>query len=261
MKRAILDDERYRLIEDGHLIKRSSVEGVWQRTVEPDRAVGLPEGIPLMAEGEHLLDPDTSSALLIAHRFIEPESDLASRTLAHLETLWNQTWDDGGYSRYHVTSEADSPGPWPFPSLFVARAYAEKGDDTKVFRVLRWLASKPGGRAATWFEFDGWKPSPPCPQAGITPWTWAELVTLYVYHLLGVRPDSGGITVRPRLLEGLERMTGSMLVRGHRLNLTVKRAASPAGRGGRIGPTVLEWQTDGVRLPLPQSQMNLDIQY
>jgi hypothetical protein len=259
LQRSLLENERYRLIEDGHLIKRRTVGGEWQQTAEVDADSGLPEGVPLTAEGKHFLDPDTSCALPIAHAFIDPTGDLARNTLEYLEVLWNQSWEGGGYGRYHVTSEADSPGPWPFASLFVARAYAEAGDDSRVLRVLRWLAAKPGGRAGTWFEFDGWKPSPPCPQSGITPWTWAEVVTLFVNHLLGVRPDAHGVTVRPILLQGLETMNASIPVRRRRIELTVRRATSPHDRGGRIGSTQYPWTTEGVRLPLLDTDIALEI--
>ncbi len=259
LERAMLQDEEYRLIHDGHLIKRRGLDGGWQRTIEPNRQVGLPEAVPLMAEGEHLLDPDSSCALPLAHHFVDPDSDLAGRTLAHIEQLWNQDWDGGGYGRYHVSSEADSPGPWPFASLFVARAYAEAGNDPKVLRVLRWLANKPGGRAGTWWEFDGWKPSPPCPQSGITPWTWAEVVTLYVHHLLGVRPDDAGVTVRPLLLDGLDQMTASCTIRGHRLQLTIRRAASAGERGGWMGAERFEWGQNGVRIPPLEGDSTLGI--
>jgi hypothetical protein len=51
-------------------------------------------------------------------------------------TLWNQVWKGGGYGRYHLSSEPDSPGPWPFPSLFVAGANAEMWEVKKQLRFL-----------------------------------------------------------------------------------------------------------------------------
>ncbi|MGD8727350.1 MAG: hypothetical protein PVH40_06875 [Gemmatimonadales bacterium] len=259
LEEALLEHERYRMIENGHLIKRRTIDGEWQRAVKVSAESGLPPDIPLMDDGEHLLDPDTSCALPIAHALVDPQSGLAHRTLEHIEELWDQRWEGGGYGRYHVSSEADSPGPWPFPSLFVARAYAEVGDHSRVERVLRWLATKPGGRAGTWFEFDGWKPSPPCPQAGITPWTWAEIVMLYVHHLLGVRPDAHGLTVRPQLLPTVDSMKASILVRRRRLELTVHRAATPDERKGIVGSRTVPWTEAGVRLPLPDSDLTLEI--
>jgi hypothetical protein len=255
----MLENPRYRLIEDGHLIKRRGADGNWQRTIHMEEACGLPEAIPLLQDGPHFLDPDTSTALPVAHAFIDPRGELARETLAYIEELWNQWWDGGGYGRYHASSEPDSPGAWPFASLFVARAYVEAGDDAKVCRVLRWLAGSPGGVAGTWFENDGARIAPPYPQVGFPPWTWAELVTLYVHHLLGVRPDLDGVTIRPRLLEGLDSMEASLRVREHRLDLKVRRAGSVDECGGRAGAERLPWRVDGVRIPLPASDIEIEI--
>jgi hypothetical protein len=259
LRRVMIDSAQYRLVEDGHLIKRRGIEGAWQQTITAPRDCPLPEGIPLKDAGPHYLDPDASSVLPIAYEYIDPKGTLARKTLAHAEQLWSQSWEGGGYGRYHASSEADSAGPWPFASLFVARAYVEAGNDDKVWRVLRWLASKPGGIAGTWFEFDGPRLAPPYPQVGITPWTWAELVTLCVHHLLGVRPEDEGVTVRPHLLEGLDHMDASLRVRGHRLELEVRRARTESERGGRLGSDDLIWQHQGVRLPLPGSDAKVEV--
>ncbi len=259
LRHAVLEEPSYRLMEDGHFIKRRGLDSAWQRTIHMASGCGLPESIPLLQEGPHFLDPDTSSILPVAHAFIDPKGDLARNTLVRIEELWNQWWEGGGYGRYHASSEPDSPGAWPFASLFVARAYAEAGDDAKVWRVLRWLAGSPGGAAGAWFENDGPRIAPPYPQVGITPWTWAELITLYVHHLLGVRPDQDRVTIRPHLLEGLDRMEASLRVRECKLDLSVRRASSLAERGGRAGSERLPWQKDGVRLPLPKDDLQIEI--
>jgi hypothetical protein len=259
LRDAMLDDPRYRMVESGHFIKRRSVDGAWQQTITAPPHCMLPDGIPLKEAGPHFLDPDTSSVLPIAHGFIDPLGELAGETLAHIEQLWNQWWDGGGYGRYNASSEADSAGPWPFASLFVARAYTEAGNDDKVWRILRWLASKPGRVAGSWFEFDGPRIAPPYPQVGFTPWTWAELITLYVHHLLGVHPDSEGITIRPHVLDGLDQMDASLQVQGHRLDLQVRRAGSESQRGGRVGSEDLNWLDGGVRLPKLESQVEVEV--
>jgi hypothetical protein len=227
--------------------------------------MGLPEGIPLLQDGPHYLDPDASSALPIAHAFVDPKGEVATATLAHIEELWNQWWDGGGYGRYNASGEPDSPGAWPFATLFVARAYAEAGDDEKVWRILRWLAATYGGRSGAWFENDGPRFAPPYPQVGMTPWTWAEMITLFVHHLLGVRPDRDGVTIRPRLLEGLGGMEATLIVRGHRVEIRC-RAAEPGGkREGRLTgteggePIIVPWTGDGIRIPLPTSDLLLDL--
>ena len=185
--------------------------------------------------------------LPIAHGFIDPTGDLARGTLAHIEGLWNQWWEGGGYGRYHASSEPDSPGAWPFASLFVARAYAEAGQDDKVWRVLRWLAATPGGVSGAWFENDGPRIAPPYPQIGFTPWTWAELATLCVHHLLGVRPDLEGITLQPRLLDGLHGMEACLMVRGHQLHLSCRIAEENEERSGPV------------RIPIPSSDVHVEI--
>ncbi len=259
LRHAFLEDERFRLIEEGHFIKRRGTEGSWQRTIHMEESLGLPEAVPLLQEGPHFLDPDSSCVLPVAHAFIDPAGELATRTLAQVEELWNQWWEGGGYGRYHASSEPDSPGAWPFPSLFVARAYAEAGNHEKVWRVLRWLASTPGGAAGAWFENDGPRIAPPYPQVGIPPWTWAEVITLFVHHLLGVRPDGDGVTLRPILLDGLDRMEASLRVQGHRLDLSVRRAGSAETRGGRAGGEQLPWGEEGVRIPPPTSDTKIEI--
>ncbi len=259
LKHAMLEDPRFRLVEEGRLIKRRGVDGAWQRTIRLEPASGLPEGIPLREEGPHFLDPDTSSVLPIAHGFIAPRGELARRTLARVEELWNQRWTGGGYGRYHASSEPDSPGAWPFASLFVARACVEAGQDDRVWRVLNWLLDTGGGRAGSWFENDGPRISPPYPQVGITPWTWAEVITLCVHHLLGVRPDAQGVTLRPRPLAGLGEMEGTLRVGSRRLHLVVRPAPSPEARGAVADGTRLPWGDGGVRLPLPRSDVRVEV--
>ncbi|MFH1763916.1 MAG: hypothetical protein ABIF09_06970 [Gemmatimonadota bacterium] len=259
LKHAILEHPRFRLVEEGHLIKRRGVDGAWQRTIRTSLDLGLPPGTPLLEDGPHLLDPDTSSVLPIAHAFIPPRGELARTTLAHVEELWNQSWEGGGYGRYHTSSEPDSPGAWPFASLFVARAYSEAGAGDRVLRILEWLLNTQGGRAGSWFENDGPRVSPPYPQVGITPWTWAEMITLCVHHLLGVRPDLHGITLRPHLLEGVTSMEASLRLRAHHLHLVVRPAPSPEARGATANGEDLPWEDEGVRLPFPHSDLRVEV--
>jgi hypothetical protein len=284
LRRAMLEDPVFRLVEEGHLIKRRGTDGSWQKAIEMDSNLGLPLAIPLLQEGPHLLDPDTSSVLPVVHGFVDPQGALARGTLAHVEELWNQWWDGGGYGRYHASSEPDSPGAWPFASLFVARAYAESGQDEMAWRILRWLAATPGGASGTWFENDGPRIAPPYPQVGITPWTWAELITLFVHHLLGVRPDLEGLTLRPVLLDGLQGMEASVPVRNHRVHLRCRAAGGGEEKGAWVqederecsrlqegesgrqpadarGPTSVHfpWREKGVRIPIFTSDLHVEV--
>lgn len=249
LRRAAFGGGRFGMIESGRLIKRRLTTGAVQRDISPGADSGLAAGVPLFEPGRHRLDPDTSTALPIALGLLPARGRIAARTLADLETLWNQRWTGGGYGRYHVSSEPDAPGPWPFASLFVARALFEAGDDRRVWRVLEWMGRVQGGRAGSWFEFYGPRPVPPCPQVGIIPWTWAEIVFLLVRHILGVRPGLDGLILRPRLPEGLDEAEAELPMRGRVLKLRLERAdrgSRPAcWANGRKRP----WPAGGVFWP------------
>ena len=125
---ATLDEAQYGLVDARGFIKRRGIDGVIQEIIRPLPKAQLPEGAPLSLRGEHRLNPDATSVLPIAMGIISPDSPLASLTLDSVEKLWNQAWKDGGYGRYDISSEPDSPGPWPIASLFIARSYAETGN-------------------------------------------------------------------------------------------------------------------------------------
>lgn len=259
IRQALLGDARFGLVENGRFIKRRDVSGAVQRTITPAAEAGLPSGVPLFGEGPHYLNPDTSAVLPIALEFVDPHGALARNTLAEVEQLWDQRWDGGGYGRYHVSSEPDSPGPWPFPSLFVARAYLEAGDDDKVWRILNWLRSAPGGRAGTWFEFYGPRPIPPYPQVGVIPWTWAEIVCFFIHHLLGVRPGYAELVLRPRLLAGLDRVEVRLRLRDNTLRVGVRRPRDGETAGFVVGGETLPYTPAGVRLPMPSTDLEVQV--
>jgi hypothetical protein len=254
LRRAAFEDKRSRFVDQGHLFKRRLVSGEVERQITPEPTLLLATDVPLFQPGRHLLDPDTSTSLPIALGFIPPRSGLAGRTLGEIEKLWNQRWTGGGYGRYHVSSEPDSPGPWSFASLFVARAYFEAGKDAKVWRVLNWLRRIQGGRAGSWFEFYGPRPVPPCPQVGIIPWTWVEIISLLVRHMLGVRPTLDGLLLRPRLPAGIKKAEAEIPLRGRVLKLDLEKA----GRGSRpavwIGGRRSLLRREGVFLPYERDE-------
>ncbi len=230
LRRAMLSDHRFKMHDRRGFIKRRAPDGRVQETVTASRSCGLPDKVPLMSPGPHLLNPDASAVLPIVFGTVAADSAVARRTFRSIEQLWNQAGNGGGYGRYHVTSEPDSPGGWPFASLFVARAAVEAGDDAKAWRILRWLDAVPGARAGTWFEFYGERIAPPLPQVGIVVWNWAELVVLYVRHILGIQPGEDGVSVRPRLLASLSAVDATITIRGRRRRLRVTKK----GRSGRV---------------------------
>jgi hypothetical protein len=251
IEKAMLSAPRFSLVEKGRFIKRRTVDGRVQSEVRPAAGSGLPPATPLFAPGRHYLNPDSSAALPIAWGFVNPRGRLAARTLRDLERLWNQRWRGGGYGRYHVSSEPDSPGPWPFASLFIARAALEAGDGRKARLVLDWLSRTDGARAGTWFEFYGPRPVPPYPQVGITPWTWAEIVFLFVHHVLGLRPGRDRILLRPRFLPGQRRLEASVRVRGAIIKFSLKKARAGERPAFRVGgaPASVKDGTIAVRFP------------
>lgn len=252
LRRAMLKDPGFALVDAGAFIKRRGVDGKVQRDIRPDPGSTLPHEAPLFGPGRHLLDPDTSAVLPVAWEFVDPESRLATKTLASMEHLWSQRWTGGGYGRYHVSSEPDSPGPWPFASLFVARAALEAGQPRTTRRVLDWLGRLPGSRPASWFEFYGPRPVPPYPQVGIIPWTWAELIFLFVRDMLGVRPGEDSLSLRPRLIPGVERMEGDLPLRGGRLEIDVRRARRGEEPGFRLGGRRTPYHRYGLGVALPR---------
>jgi hypothetical protein len=200
----------------------------------------LPNGVPLSANGEHLLNPDTSTALPIAFGFIASESPIATATMKNLELLWNQLWQDSGYCRYHVSSGPDSPGAWPFPSLFLARAYVEMGEYEKVWRILNWLNTISGTKSGSWFEFYGQRLAPPFPQVGVTPWTWAEMIMLLVHHITGIQPELDYLRIRPRLLPGIDQIEGCFPFRNKKLNLKIQKVEKEKDTGFRSNSAIID---------------------
>ena len=259
IRKAILFDNKYGMVERGGFIKRRTVSGKVQEDLNAQPGSGLPAGVPLFEKGRHLLNPDTSTAFPIMLEFIDPKGDLAAKTLRGLEKLWNQGWSGGGYGRYHMSSEPDSPGPWPFSSLFVARAYFEAGRDARVWRVLRWMNTMPGAQAGSWFEFYGPRPVPPYPQVGIIPWTWSEILTLLVHHMLGVRPGWRTLLLKPRLLSGLNQAEASLRLRQNRLDIAVRREEGGEKPGMIWNGKFLPFQDGGWRIRISEKNARATI--
>jgi len=239
IKNAMLDDSQYGLIDGRGLIKRRSVDGVIQEIIKPLPKARLPEGVPLSSSGEHHLNPDASSVLPIAMRFISPDSPLASLTLDSVETLWNQAWKDGGYGRYHISSEPEFPGSWPFPSLFIARAYVETGNFKKVWKILQWLNKVPGALSGSWFEYYGQHLAPHFSQIGITPWTWAEMLILLIHHIIGIQPEVDHLRLRPKLIPGIEKIRASFPLRNKKIDIEIKSGRKKRSYGFRSNGKII----------------------
>ncbi len=249
LREAFLGHPRMRLAEEGHLIKRRSREGDWQRYLSPPDRASLPPGSPIATEARPSCDPDASEAYPLIHGMIDPVDPLAKGTLDWLELLWNHRWNSGGYARYDTTSEPDPPAPWPLVAAMMARAHLEARSDAPLRRSLEWLGRIAGGKSGGWFERMGPGITPPAPPVGIVGWTWAEIVGLAVHHCLGVRPGIGDLTLRPRLPGFLEGAEASIRIRNARVTLRVER--SPAGNACAVNGRAYPFEGGAVRIPWP----------
>lgn len=257
MKSSFLNHPKFSFVDDGVLVKRKLLNGEVQRTFEPPDRKSMPPGVPLNVEKVSYCDPDTGSVYPIILGVIDPKSPVSIKTLDSMELLWNQRWNTGGYARYNVTSEPDSPGSWPFATLLVVRAYFEAGNDEKVWRGLDWLLHERGGKAGAWFECFADRPVPPLPPLGIVPWTWAELMMFFVHHLLGVRPTKNELVIQPRLLTGLENVKATLRVHGYLIEIGLTRSEKEKSAlvNGKRVPLV-----NGVlKLPLPVRKTTIDL--
>lgn len=257
MKSSFLNHPRFSFVDEGKFIKRRLMNGDVQKTFEPPNRKSMPPGVPLNVEKVSYCDPDSGSVYPIILGLIDPKSAVSLKTLESMEILWNQRWTTGGYARYNVTSEPDSPGSWPFATMMIVRAYYEAGDDEKVWRGLDWLLKAPGGKAGAWFECHADRPVPPLPPLGIVPWTWAEIVMFLVHHLVGVRPSPNELVIHPRLLKGLSTVHTSLTLRGQKIDLTIAKAEKEPSAlvNGRNVPLV----NGELRLPLPQQGLTIEM--
>ena len=238
LREAILTHPKFRLVEEGHFIKRRTRDGRWQRFMIPPDPARMPPGSPLAGNARPACEPDLGSVIPVMYGFVEPGSDIALGTLRDCERLWSQAWDFGGYPRYNTESEPDPPAPWPLATLFMARAYAEAGNWPKFWQCVKWVRTIHGGLSGGWFERYGPSITPPAPPVCVIGWAWAEITSLLVHHVAGVRPGLDALTVRPRLPEGVDALTGSFLIRGTVCTLSVRRThAAPSARvNGRNVP-------------------------
>ena len=224
IKNAFLTHPKFAMIDNGHFIKRRKESGEVHLFFEPPDKSLLNDGIPIKEEEVNSIEPDTMETYPIIFEIVDPKGNIATKTLEHLEKIWNQRWDYGGYPRYNVTSEADFAGPWPLATMLMARAYLENGNNEKVERILNWIYDQ-SPEAGSWLEFIfyDFRPSPPMPPLGIIPWAWAEVIMFFVYHLLGVRPQKDSIVIRPWLLNLTDKIEAKIRIRDHSLFLKISR--------------------------------------
>ena len=246
----MFEHPKFRMVENGALIKRRTRDGRWQQYMIPANRAALPPGSPLATVEKPESDPDTASALPVVFEMVDPKGPLAAATLESIERLWNQQWTHGGYSRYNTTSEPDPPAPWPFATLFMARAYAEAGNDEKVWRALRWLNDIHGGKAGAWFERYGPSITPPAPPVSVVGWTWAEISLLFIHHFAGFRPEMDRLVIRPKPVKGISTLRTTQTVRGADVELIVHTGTSTPGATVNGKPVAMK--EGKIELPYPK---------
>jgi len=69
--------------------------------------------------------------------------------------------------------------------------------------------------------------------------------------VLGVRPGEGSLSLRPRLLPGLDRMEADLPIRGGRLELSVRKARRGEEPGFRSGSRRIPYHRYGIGIELP----------
>jgi GH15 family glucan-1,4-alpha-glucosidase len=204
MRQSFLEHPTHSMIENNRIIKRRLLDGSVQteltitNTGSDFQKQFVPDGMPLATSGPKLWEPDISECFPIALGVIDPRSDTAKNTIETMDALWSQAWEDGGYGRYNVLSEPDSPGPWPLATMYMAAACLEAADTERGQRAISWLIEK-AGAGGSWFEFYGDRPTPPLPPTGILVWAWAQWITLVVKHILGAQVKDDQLIIRPRL--------------------------------------------------------------
>jgi len=208
---------------------------------------GFQPDVPLNTEKHHRLLPDASQALPIALGLVEARSELARRTLDELEELWNTRWWQGGYDRYHTSSQPDQPGPWPFATCFILRAQHDAGLFERSRRSLEWLNTVQGGRTGAWFEEI---PSVRSLRSscGLVPWTSSEIALFIVRHYLGVRFENGSAVIRPALYPRSPPVSANLRFRQGRLRLQID-GSGPVEEAVVNGIRMQAHANGAVRLP------------
>ena len=258
IKDVMITDPIFSLVHNGHFIKRRKIDGTVQWETNPKPGLQLSKETPLGSPGPHYLNPDCSYSFPVSLEFIDPKSDLAVNTMNETEKLWNMNWNGGGHSRYNISSEPDSPGPWPLASILIAQGWFQTGNDKKVWQALNWLYSVPGKISGGWFEFYGSRPIPPCPQIGIIPWTWGEVMKLFIHHFMGIRPTGNKLILKPRLLNGINKMTISVRIRNFILDLSIQK--SNAGNKYYIlNDKKINYNEKFLQIPMPEQNTKIQI--
>ncbi|OPA74233.1 hypothetical protein BVG16_24200 [Paenibacillus selenitireducens] len=223
----VLHHPVYSFIVDGKLTKRKGLDGSVQDVVKP--TVKLPDDIPLGNDRISRLNPDTVTTLSVVYGLIDPAGTVPKQTVDSMESLWNMRWETGGYDRYHTSSEPDTPGPWGFASMFVARANLATREYERALRTISWFAHNQGGNGGVWHEYVPIIRTN-APRSGPVVWIWSEMTMFFVRDVLGIKPGPFEVEIRPNVPPQMGKVTAQVPIRGSRLTLELNGNEPDADR-------------------------------
>lgn len=203
IRAAMLHDPGFSLLDDGAFVRRRLLDGAIERELVPRLAGVDPIYAPYVPghvetpSTPRLCEPDVTEALPVIYRLVDPAGAIARKTLENLRALWSPT-GAGGYARYNIASDPDSPGAWPFATAMVAAAELEAGNHERALETVAWLAES-AGAGGSWFEYYGERRAGHFPPVGLIVWGWAQYMILYTRHLLGIRIEADALTIAPRI--------------------------------------------------------------
>jgi hypothetical protein len=260
-----LHNPHFRLVENGCLMKRRLPDGSFQRFARSIPYVHRIDAqttkvYPRNRDRRGELEPDYSNVYPIVFGLIDPQSDLAQRTLKRVEALWNQEWDFGGYPLHNVDSEPTKLGAWALPLFAISQAALEARQYDLVRRNLDWFLATPDGRGYTWWEYRDVNPDYQIDH-GIIPWfTYGEPLVLFVRHLLGFRPSQTYLSISPHLLPEIDCVQTEIRLRAHRLSVTIQREQGETLEKAEVNGEPVEL-TDlfSVTIPIPETDSEIQI--
>ncbi|NIM16230.1 MAG: hypothetical protein GTN82_31285 [Candidatus Aminicenantes bacterium] len=81
---------------------------------------------------------------------------------------------------------------------------------------------------------------------------------LLVYHILGIRLEDNHIRFRPKLLPSLERITGSLPIRNHRLNLDLRRIPGETIPSFNTNANIIKSSEREILVSYPQNDISIN---
>jgi hypothetical protein len=259
-----LNHPRFKLVENGYLMKRRLPDGSFQRhalsrpyvhRIADDYVKMYPRNLERAGE----LEPDHSEIYPIALGMLDPESDLAQRTLLRMEQLWNQEWDFGGYPLHHAGSEPTKLGSHMLPFHLITQAALVGRQYDTVRRNLNYYLTTYEGRGYTWWEYRDADPELQIDH-GMIPWfVFSEPMTFFIHDLVGYRPGPDALTISPHLLPEMENITTHLRFGSHWVDLRLYNHGRFINRVNVDGKTWKRFDPDHVFLDVPQSDLDVEI--